>query len=167
MPIKKIWPVKYTCGHTEDRDLSDKPAGKRAASATWYGEHLVCGRCFRKDSGSGESEKERDERHAAEAEELRVEAERDGLPMDLVGSDKQVPWALRVRGQLIRGAYAALVETEQMTEAEFQVQVLEAARPLDRSRWWIDNRDQDPADLPELLADPGVLDEGASTENVA
>jgi len=167
MAIKTTWPVTYTCGHTEDRDLSDKPAGKRAASAKWYGEHLVCGRCFKKDGGSGERDKERDERHAAEAEELRTEAERDGLPVDLVGTEKQVPWALRVRGELIRGAYAALVETEQLSEAEFQVQVLEAAAPLDRARWWIDNREQDAADLPELLADPGVLDEGASTENVA
>jgi len=167
MPIKKIWPVKYTCGHTEDRDLSDKPAGKRAASAVWFGEHLVCGACFRKSNGSSESDEERDARHAAEAEELRDEAERDGLPVELVGTDKQVPWALRVRQELIRGAYAALVESEQMTEGEFQVQVLEAARPLDRARWWIDNREQNPADLPELLADPGVLVEGASTENVA
>ncbi|ROS47920.1 hypothetical protein [Frigoribacterium sp. PhB24] len=167
MAIKTVWPVTYTCGHTENRDLSDKPAGKRAASARWYGEHLVCGRCFKKDSGTGESEKERDDRHAAEAEALRADAERDGLPVDLVGTEKQVPWALRVRGELIRGAYEALVETDQMSDAEFQAQVLEAARPLDRARWWIDNRDQDAADLPELLADPGVLDEGASTENVA
>jgi hypothetical protein len=167
MAIKTVWPVTYTCGHIEDRDLSDKPAGKRAASGRWYGEHLVCGKCFKKDSGSSESEKERDASHEAEAEELRAEAVRDGLPVDLVGTDKQVPWALRIRGELIRGAYTTLVETEQMTDTEFQVSVLEAARPLDRARWWIDNRDQDAAHLPELLADPAVLDEGASTENVA
>ncbi|HAQ9631266.1 TPA: hypothetical protein IYE65_002928, partial [Enterococcus faecium] len=100
MAIKTVWPVTYTCGHTENRDLSDKPAGKRAASARWYGEHLVCGRCFKKESGTGESEKERDDRHAAEAEALRADAERDGLPVDLVGTEKQVPWALRVRGEL-------------------------------------------------------------------
>ena len=167
MAIKTVWPVTCTCGHIENRDLSDKPAGKRAASAKWYGEHFVCGKCFKKSNGSSESDQERDARHEAEAEELRVEAERDGLPVDLVGSEKQVPWALRVRGELIRGAYAALVETEQMTEADFQAQVLVPAQPLDRARWWIDNREQEPVDLPELLADPGVLDEGASTENVA
>ena len=167
MAVKTIWPVQYTCGHTENRDLSDKPAGKRASSAKWFGEHLVCSRCFKKQNGSDESDAERDARHAKEAEQIREDAERDELPIDLVGTEKQVPWALRVRGELIRGAYAALVETEQLSEAEFQVQVLEAAAPLDRARWWIDNREQDAADLPELLADPGVLDEGASTENVA
>ena len=167
MPIKKIWAVKYTCGHTEDRDLSDKPAGKRAASAVWFGEHLVCGACFRSNNGSSESDEERDARHAAEAEELRGEAERDGLPVELVRTDKQLPWALRMRQELVRGAYATLVESEPITEGEFQVQVLEAARPLDRARWWIDNREQDPADLAEPLADPGVLVEGAPTENVA
>jgi len=167
MPIKKIWAVKYTCGHTENRDLSDKPAGKRASSAVWFGEHLVCGACFRKSTGSSESDEKRDARHAAEAEELRAEAERDGFPVELVVTDKQVPWALRVRQELVQGAYAALVESEQMTEADFQEQVLKAARPLDRARWWIDNREQGPADFPELLADPGTVEAVASTENVA
>lgn len=167
MPVKTIWPVQYTCGHTENRDLSDKPAGKRAASAKWFGEHLVCGRCFKKQNGSGESDAERDARHAKEAEQIREDAERDGLPVDLVGTEKQVPWALRIRAELIRGAYEVLVESGELSDAEFEEQVLVTARPLDRARWWIDNKDAAAEDLPELLADPGTIDAGATTENVA
>jgi hypothetical protein len=167
MPVKTTWPVTYTCGHTENRDLSDKPAGKRAASAKWYGEHLVCGRCFKKQNGSGETDAERDARHEKEAAQIREDAERDGLPIDLVGTEKQVPWALRIRAELIRGAYEALVQEGELSDAEFEEQVLALARPLDRARWWIDNKDADAADLPELLADPGTMDAGASTENVA
>lgn len=167
MPVKTIWPVEYTCGHIENRDLSDKPAGKRAASAKWFGEHLVCGRCFKKQNGSGESDADRDARHAEEAKQIREDADRDGLPLDLIGTEKQVPWALRIRAELIRSAYEALVECGELTDADFEEQVLVPARPLDRARWWIDNKDADAADLPELLADPGTMDSGASTENVA
>ena len=43
-----------------------------------------------------------------------------------------------------------------------------SAVPVLPSRWPIDNRDIDAADLPELLAVPGALEEdGATTENVA
>ena len=167
MAVKTIWPVQYTCGHTENRDLSDKPAGKRASSAKWFGEHLVCSRCFKKQNGSDESDAERDARHAKEAEQIREDAERDGLPINLVGTEKQVPWALRIRAELIRGAYEALVQEGELTDADFEDQVLVPARPIDRARWWIDNKDADAADLPELLADPGTMDAGASTENVA
>lgn len=167
MAVKTIWPVQYTCGHTESRDLSDKPAGKRASSAKWFGEHLVCSRCFKKQNGSDESDAERDARHAKEAEQIREDAERDGLPIDLVGTEKQVPWALRIRAELIRGAYEALVQEGELSDADFEEQVLVPARPIDRARWWIDNKDADAADLPELLADPGTMDAGASTENVA
>lgn len=167
MPVKTIWPVEYTCGHIENRDLSDKPAGKRAGSAKWFGEHLVCSRCFKKQNGSGESDAERDARHAAEEKQIREDAERDGLPVDLVGTEKQVPWALRIRAELIRGAYEALVEAGELSDTEFEEQVLVPARPIDRARWWIDNKDAAAEDLPELLADPGTLDAGASTENVA
>lgn len=167
MAVKTIWPVQYTCGHTENRDLSDKPAGKRASSAKWFGEHLVCSRCFKKQNGSDESDAERDAWHAKEAEQIREDAERDGLPIDLVGTEKQVPWALRIRAELIRGAYEALVQEGELSDADFEEQVLVPARPIDRARWWIDNKDADAADLPELLADPGTMDAGASTENVA
>ncbi|NQX25665.1 hypothetical protein [Curtobacterium sp. VKM Ac-2852] len=167
MAVKTIWPVQYTCGHTENRDLSDKPAGKRASSAKWFGEHLMCSRCFKKQNGSDESDAERDARHAKEAEQIREDAERDGLPIDLVGTEKQVPWALRIRAELIRGAYEALVQEGELSDADFEDQVLVPARPIDRARWWIDNKDADAADLPELLADPGTMDAGASTENVA
>jgi len=166
MAIPTIWPITYTCGHVENRDLSDKPAGKRSGSAKWYGAKFTCSRCFKKANGSGETDAERDARHAKEADERRAEAERDGLPVDLVGSEKQVDWALRVRQQLLRGAYTALVEEGDLDDADYEATVLEPARPIDRARWWIDNRDIDPVDLPELLADPGALEDGATTENV-
>lgn len=164
MAVAATVAVTYTCGHTEPRDLSHKPAGERARLAKWYGAKFVCSACFVPEGG-GETPQERDARRAAEQAELTAEAARDGLPVDLVGSDKQIGWAIRVRQELFRGAYETLVQTDTLTEDEFTAQVLTAARPLDRARWWIDNRDTAPADLPELLADPGTMGDGATTEN--
>ena len=167
MAIPTVWDIPYSCGHTEQKDLSHKPAGKRAAFATWFGTKYVCSDCFTPSGALNESSTECDARDAAEAEKARADAARDGIPLDLVGSDKQIPWALKIRRSLLRDAYSALVETGQMTETEFEEHVLLAARPLDRARFWIDNRDTNAADLPELLADPGSLTAGASTENAA
>ena len=166
MAIPTIWPITYSCGHIENRDLSDKPAGKRAGTAKWFAAKFTCSRCFKNSNSSSESDADRVARYAKEADERRAEAERDGLPVDLVGSDKQVDWALRVRQQLLHGAYEALVEQGDLDDAAYEATVLEPARPIDRARWWIDNRDHSPADLPELLADPGTLEDGATTENV-
>ncbi len=162
MAIKTIWPITYTCGHTEDRDLGSKPAGERAKAAKWFGAHLQCAPCFRA-SNSGDIEA----RRAAEAEERRADAERDNLPLTLVGSQKQSDWALRIRHELIRTSYEALVECGDWDDADFEGRVLEPARQIDRARWWIDNREMAGKDLPELLADPGTLEDGATTENAA
>ncbi|MFJ4518236.1 hypothetical protein [Streptomyces sp. NPDC088816] len=35
MAVKTIWPVDHTCGHHADRDLSDRPADRRAGFAEW------------------------------------------------------------------------------------------------------------------------------------
>jgi len=45
MAIKTVWPVTCTCGHIENRDLSDKRAGKRAASAKPNTDGLGVVRC--------------------------------------------------------------------------------------------------------------------------
>lgn len=73
---------------------------------------------------------------------------------------------MRARAGLIKSAYESLVQEGTMTDADFENEVMTPARGLDRARWWIDNRDLDGADLPELLADPGTLSDGGSTDNV-
>ncbi len=35
MAVKTIWPIDHTCGHHADRDLSDRPADRRAGFAEW------------------------------------------------------------------------------------------------------------------------------------
>jgi len=35
MAVATKYKIKFTCGHSEIKDLSDTPAGKRANKATW------------------------------------------------------------------------------------------------------------------------------------
>ncbi|MFF2277933.1 hypothetical protein [Agromyces sp. NPDC058126] len=162
MAVKTEHEITYKCGHDGVRDLSDKPAGKRAGFAEWLAKQ-PCFECHRKATKgkvSAELQKEREEN----AEHVRAESERLDLAV-LRGSDKQIDWAMRARHELLEAAYKQLVEPGTLTEDEYAEQVTAKARLIDRAGWWIENRDIAGADLPEILADPGVLVEAASTEN--
>lgn len=41
MTVKTIWPIDHTCGHHADRDLSDRPADRRAGFAEWLASQLT------------------------------------------------------------------------------------------------------------------------------
>ena len=36
MAVKTIWPINHSCGHKADRDLSNRPADRRAGFAEWF-----------------------------------------------------------------------------------------------------------------------------------
>jgi len=161
MPVKTQYDITYTCGHSDTRDLSAKPAGDRAGLAAWYAKK-VCFDCYRKAQGTdGDEIARRREQEAAEAADF---ATRNDLPT-FAGSEKQVAWALRSRHTLIRDAYSTLVESGDATEEQFERTVLAPARLADKPSWWIDNRDQDAADLPELLASVATDENASSCEN--
>lgn len=162
MPIATEWEIEYACGHTGTVDLSKKPAGERASLAEWYAKK-VCFNCYRKKDDKATSADVAAERERRR-QEAQDEAERFELPI-LVGSDKQKEWALTVRHDLLRASYEELVQSDQLSEEEFDAQVLAPARRIDRAHWWIDNRATDPADVRELLADAGELVNASTSEN--
>ncbi|MCN9240687.1 hypothetical protein NGF19_07735 [Streptomyces sp. RY43-2] len=86
---------------------------------------------------------------ATEQAEAEAWSEQYRMP-PLDGADRAVAWATRCRHQLVSAAYTALVVEGTTSEAEWAA-VEDSARPLTRAGWWIDQRDADPADLPELL----------------
>ncbi|MFG3255286.1 hypothetical protein [Streptomyces sp. NPDC048172] len=162
MPVKKIWSIDHACGHTLEADLSERPAGRRAGYARWLASR-DCSECWqaskRQDSASlaewlvG--------KRAEEAAEAESWADRYRMP-PLEGSERAVDWAARCRHQLVTAAYTVLVAEGEMDEDAWQG-IEEAVRPLTRAGWWIDNREADPADLPELLEAAGEADR--PTEN--
>lgn len=151
MAIPTVFTIDFKCGHTEERDLSDKAAGRRKGFASWLASQ-DCTECFKK-KGSQEF-KEQLYQQAVE-NQTRLE-----LP-ELEGTPKQVPWATTVRDELLMGAFEELVRGEDaaLSEDEFEEQYLVPARAIVTARWWIDYRDTETKDLLECLTT--ALDDGA------
>jgi hypothetical protein len=71
---------------------------------------------------------------------------------ELVGTEKAVAWATRVRYTLMGEAYDWRVDRE-WSDEEFDVRLVSPARERVSASWWIDQRDSVPEDLEELLTD--------------
>ena len=154
MAIKTIWPVKHACGHDEDHDLSAKRPSERAGYARWL-TTKDCSNCWRatRDAQNGtDNETWLTERRAEEAAAIRTWETR-AARRDLDGSDKSVPWGARVRYQLLAAAYEHHVTEGAMSDDEYEARFEVPARTVTSASWWIDQRDTDPADMEELLAD--------------
>ncbi|MDQ8704115.1 hypothetical protein RCO28_16700 [Streptomyces sp. LHD-70] len=57
MVVKTIWSINHTCGHQADRDLSDRPADRRAGFAEWLAKQ-ECTDCWRASKVGDETDKE-------------------------------------------------------------------------------------------------------------
>ncbi|MGY4954835.1 hypothetical protein [Streptomyces nigrescens] len=150
MAVKTLWTIDHACGHTAKADLSDRPADRRAGYARWLSAR-DCTDCWRAARGEDAESKAEwlAKKQAAEQAEAQEWSEQHRMP-DLEGTDRGIAWGTRCRHQLVSAAYAALVLEGTTSEAEWDA-VEDAVRPLTRASWWIDQRDADPADLPELL----------------
>lgn len=154
--------IDHKCGHSEEHDLSKKIAGERRRFAQWLSERQ-CRSCWKKSADRKDS-KEFTAHKAAKLEEARADQERFGLPI-LTGSEGQAKWGLTSRHALLRAAYAEQVEAGEMSEDEFDQQILEPAKKIDFAGWWIDNREASVAELMELVNDPGERASGGGNEN--
>ncbi|MEU9155434.1 hypothetical protein AB0D59_33985 [Streptomyces sp. NPDC048417] len=151
MAVKKIWTINHACGDTAQADLSGRPADRRAGYARWLAER-DCTDCWRATQGedTGPTAEWLAKKRAAEQAEAEEWSTRYRMP-PLDGTDRAIAWGTRCRHQLMATAYTALVLEGTTSEAEW-VAIEDAARPLTRAGWWLDQRDADPGDLPELLA---------------
>lgn len=151
MAVKKIWTINHACGDSTQADLSDRPADRRAGYARWLAER-DCTDCWRAAQGEDTESKAEwlAKKRAAEQAEAEEWSTRYRMP-PLEGTDRAIAWGTRCRHQLMAAAYTALVLEGTTSEAEWAA-IEDTARPLTRAGWWLDQRDADPADLPELLA---------------
>ncbi|MGW1374694.1 hypothetical protein ACWD6P_10545 [Streptomyces sp. NPDC002446] len=150
MAVKKLWTIDRACGHTTQADLSDRPADQRAGYARWLAQRdcTDCWRAARDEHTETKAEWLAKKRAAEQAEAEKWSARYRMPPLD--GTDRAVAWAIRCRHQLVSAAYTALVLEGTTSEAEWET-VEDAVRTLTRAGWWLDQREADPADLPELL----------------
>ncbi|WP_431031233.1 hypothetical protein [Plantibacter sp. RU18] len=162
MAVKTVWNITHSCGHESEKDLSAKAAGERAGFAEWLG-GKPCFDCFRATSAGTDNSELQAAREQLE-QEAKADAERLELP-ELAGSEKQTAWGFTVRHKLVKAAYEVCVEAGEMSDETFETMILSPARLLDKAGWWIDNRESEPADLAELVADAGGDEDATTTEN--
>src|SRR5699024_9351854 len=144
--IPKKLPIEFSCGHTETKDLSDKPAGKRKAHAFGLGKNFVCSRCFKKQ---GQANLQRQEQEVL-ADAMGFEEDHE-LP-ELQGSDKQIKCATLIRYTVLADILGSDEAHRQQSEG---AHTLETAKRLIHAGRWIDNlrdtSDLDTDDVIELI----------------
>lgn len=150
MAVKTIWPIDHTCGHHADRDLSDRPADRRASFAEWLSRQ-ECTDCWRASNEGDEQDKAAWLKAKRAEEQTASEAWSEQYRMPpLEGTERAVPWGVRCRHQILADAYTALVTEGTTSEAEW-AEIEESACTVTRAGWWIDQRSSEPEDLAELL----------------
>ncbi|MFE6101315.1 hypothetical protein ACFVQ4_15255 [Streptomyces laurentii] len=162
MAVKTIWPIDHSCGHHADRDLSARPADRRAGFAEWLATQ-ECTACWRASKEADEQDKAAwlDTKRAEEQAASDTWSQQYRMP-PLEGTERAVPWGVRCRHQVLASAYTALVIEGDTSEAEWE-EIEQSARTITRSGWWIDQRSSAPDDLPELLQ--AATDTDRPTEN--
>src|SRR5690349_16797870 len=150
MAVKKTYAITHSCGHIQERNLSDRPADRRAGFAEWLAKQ-ECTDCWKAARAGNEQDKAAwlAAKRAEEQAESEAWSQQYRMP-PLEGSERAVAWGTRCRHKLTSAAYTALVVEGDMNEADWE-EIEEAARSITRAAWWIDQRTCDPADLPELL----------------
>jgi hypothetical protein len=166
MAVKTVWPITFSCGHAEEKDLSSKRADERAGYAGWLSQKK-CTACWREDqdlTGDGLSTQEWIAKRRAEEAETISEWEAVAHMPTLAGAAKAIDWARRSRHAVLTVAYDALVVTGGLAEDDWAAMIEEPARRIDRASWWIDNRAAEPAEIAELV-EAARHGDAVSTEN--
>ncbi|MGV9790849.1 hypothetical protein [Streptomyces sp. NPDC003435] len=148
--IRTQWTVTHACGHEAVRDLSDRPADRRAGFARWLADR-DCTDCW-KATTSTDTASRKEWLATKRAEEQRAAAEwatQFDMPL-LEGPDKVLAWGEASRHQLMTAAHTALVVEGTWDEDDW-AELEEKARSITRASWWIDQRDAGDTDLIELL----------------
>ncbi len=162
MAVRTEWQITHSCGHEITHDLSDRPADKRAGFARWLGgrDRTDCWKTAR-DSNTVAKEEWLAAKRAEEQQAALAWAEQFEMPA-LEGPERALAWGQRSRFQLATTAYTTLVTEGTWDEADWSA-LEEKIRTVTRAGWWIDQRDADGTDLPELLDAATADDRG--TEN--
>ncbi|MEW1699039.1 hypothetical protein ACIQCR_31260 [Streptomyces sp. NPDC093249] len=150
MAIKTVWTLTHACGHEVTHNLADRAADLRAGFARWL-TGRECTDCW-KASRDGNSAAKAQWLAARRAEEQAAAtgwAEQFDMP-PLEGPERALAWGERSRFQLVTAAYTALVSEGTWDEGDWTV-LEEKIRTISRAGWWIDQRDTEGTDLPELL----------------
>ncbi|MFD9069096.1 hypothetical protein [Streptomyces lasiicapitis] len=141
----------HSCGHEVTHDLSNRPADRRAGFARWF-EGRDCTGCWKaaRDEDSAGKEAWLAAKRAAEQQAATEWAAQFDMP-PLEGPEKARAWGERSRHLLVTAAYSVLVSEEGTWDEADWAALEDKIRTVTRAGWWIDQRDAEGSDLPELL----------------
>jgi hypothetical protein len=142
--------VTYSCGHTDTVQLYG-PNKDRERKLEWLKDRL-CPACYKKLQ---EAQRE------AKVKEAIAEAKESGLP-ELVGSEKQVSWALEIRHNMLDGmSNANIIPAEYEILHAFVVKITDA-------KWWIEHRGFDYYDIAAYIREhPGLISDNTEAAKEA
>lgn len=166
MAVKTVWPITFSCGHSEDRDLAAKRADQRAGYAKWLADKdcTACWRPSQANTGQRLSESEFiAKKRAEEAEAVQQWEVKVQMP-ELDGSEKALDWGRRSRHNLLSGAYDTLVMSGDLGDDTWTETIEEPGRLITSASWWIDNREAEAEDVAELVQ-AATMTDAAPSEN--
>lgn len=115
--------VTYSCGHTAQVELYG-PGKERERKMQWMRESAVCPECY-----GAQKQAETCESNA-------------GL-VNLTGSDKQIAWAMDIRGKYMRemeGQAARLTAGDAAKTQTAMDNMRAVVNMVTEAKWWIDNQ---------------------------
>lgn len=169
MPIATEFELTFGCGHVGVIDLSTLAADRRGGRIAYLSDKGLCGDCF---EATRDKRRELDRRNWVTARRTEEEAEatqwaRSERYAPLAGSPKQVPYAARVRCDMMRELYEWAAQDGHDPAGYERVEPI--AKAIDTARWWLDQRTlvTAPGDLVELLDAAADTHAGQVCENSA
>lgn len=162
MAVKTVWSITHSCGHQTARDLSNRPADRRAGFAEWLAKQ-ECTDCWRANKDSNEQDKTAwlEAKRAEEQAASELWSKQYRMP-PLEGTERAIAWGVRCRHQVLAAGYTVLVLEGGTSDTAWE-EIEESARTVTRAGWWIDQRSSEPDDLAELLEAASAADR--PTEN--
>jgi hypothetical protein len=132
--------VNYSCGHSERQQFYGKQIDRDSRQA-WM-ERGLCPDCYKAQKAL---------ERAKEIEVATAQAKDSGLP-ELVGSEKQIAWAITIRKNALAAPYNTIISQDAFgklsadSESKAAYAVTFAARKKleteTSAKWFIDNRDE-------------------------
>jgi hypothetical protein len=172
MPIATEFELTFGCGHVGTIDLSALPVDRRGGRIAFMQDKGLCGDCF---EATRKKRRELERRSWVTARRKEEDAEaaqwaRSEQYTPLAGSAKQVPFAARVRYDLMRQLYEWAVQDEHDPDGYARAE--QSAKVIDTARWWLDQRplvteSGTVSDLIELLDTAAATHDGQLCENPA
>jgi len=134
--------ITYACGHEGSVRLTGPKRTREWIVSNK--EKELCPDCYKKHL---------EEERAAEREAAQVAAKEQELP-DLIGTEKQVNWAITIRAkylEILADILQSVTIRDEIDLIVFQ-NVIESIQNETAASWWIDNRTSDEYEIKQYLA---------------